>query len=397
MKRRRASYPGRSPRLGNPSNLNRLSQLNTRLNRRRFLQASAATLSGLALANCQRGISDVQTGDSEPTETAQASTPDTLHIYTWADYTDDDLAARFTEQTGIEVLVDIYDSNETMLAKMQAGGGDAYSLIYPSDYMVAQMIELEMLMTLEKDQISGWENFYDQWQNPSYDPGNAHSVPMSWGTTGLLFNRTQVDPLPEDWDYLWEQQDQLWRRITLLDDVREVMGAVLRSLGYSYNSTDPAEIEAAYQRLVELKPALANFQSFGWEDQLLGGDLLMVMTYSVDAIAATIENPDLEYIVPASGSSLWTDTMVIPKSAPNPEAAYAWINMLMEPEVSAEVVGRLFFATPNRAAYDMLPDDLKSNTDLFPPEDVLANCEGIAPVGDTAELYDQFWTQLKSA
>jgi spermidine/putrescine transport system substrate-binding protein len=361
------------------------------------LQTSAAAISGLALSNCRRGIPETQTTQTTTDTAAAADSPNTLHIYTWADYTDEALASLFTERTGIEVVVDIYDSNETMLAKMQAGGGDAYSIIYPSDYMVEQMIEEGMLMELDKSKLQGLDNLYPQWQDPSYDPGNTHSVPMSWGTTGLLYNSELLETPPEDWNYLWENQDLLARRITLLDDVREVMGAVLRSLGYSYNSTDPAELEEAYQRLIELKPAIASFQSFGWEDQILSGDLLMVMTYSVDAIAATYEDPALNYIVPSSGSSLWTDTMVIPVGAPNPEAAYQWMNLMYEPEVSAEVVSRLFFATPIKAAFEQLPDDLKTNEDLFPPEDVLAQCEGIAPVGDALELYDRYWTEVTSA
>ncbi len=374
---------GRSPRVISTS-------------RRRFLQASAAVLSGLALSNCRRGISNVQSGSASNGGSANAQS-ETLHIYTWADYTDEGLAQLFTERTGIEVVIDIYDSNEVMLAKMQAGGGDAYSIIYPSDYMVEEMIRLDMLSELDHAKIQGLDTLFPQWQNPTYDPGNAHSIPMSWGTTGLLYNTSQLDFEPSDWSDLWDNQEQLFRRMTLLDDVREVMGAVLRSLGYSYNSTNPAEIEEAYQRLVELKPALASFQSFGWEDQLLSGDLALVMAYSVDAIAATLEDPSLVYVVPNSGSSLWTDTMVIPKSAPNPEAAYAWMNLFYEPEVSAEVVSRLFFATPIQPAFDLLPDDLKANDDLFPPEEILAKCEGIAPVGEAIELYDRLWTELSSA
>lgn len=375
-------FLGRSPRV-------------TSASRRRFLQSSAAALSGLMLANCRRGISDVQsTPTSSPTSESNANT---LHIYTWADYTDDSLATLFTERTGIDVVIDVYDSNEVMLAKLQAGGGDAYSIIYPSDYMVSQMIELGLLAELDLTQIQGLDNLYPQWQDPPYDPGNAHSLPVSWGTTGLLYNADLLDTEPEDWGYMWEYQEALSRRLTLLDDVREVMGATLRSLGYSYNSTNPAEIEEAYQRLVELKPAIASFQSFGWEDQILSGDLSMVMTFSVDAIAATLENPALNYIIPKSGSSLWTDTMAIPASAPNPEAAYAWMNMMYEPEISAEVVSRLLFATPIQPAFDLLSDELKNNTDLFPPQDILEKCEGLAPVGDALELYDRLWTQLTSS
>ncbi len=347
------------------------------------------------LSNCRRGISDVQsspTGQGSPT----AGGSDTLHIYTWADYVDQDLTDSFTERTGIRVVTDIYDSNETMLARLQAGGGAAYSIIYPSDYMVEEMRELNLLTELEQARLEGLENLSEQWQDPVYDPNNNHSIPVSWGTTGLIYDSRQLDSSPDDWEFLWENQDQLWLQMTLLNDVRETMGAALKSLGYSYNSTNPAEIEAAYERLVELKPAIASFQSFGWEDQLLSGDLRMVMSYSVDAIAAVLEDPGLNYIVPSSGSSLWTDTMTIPVSAPNPDAAYAWINFLLEPENAARAVQRLYFATPNQAAFNLLPAELQDNEDLFPSEDVLARCEGIAPVGDAAELYDRYWTELTS-
>lgn len=365
--------------------------------RRRFLQGSAAALAGVTLANCQRNISDVQSGNGDDATDSAGAGSGTLHIYTWADYTNDALAAEFTERTGINVVIDIYDSNETMLAKMQAGGGDAYSIIYPSDYMVQQMLELEMLTALDLSRLTGLENFLDQWQDPAYDPGNAHSLPFSWGTTGLLYNREAVSGTPTDWDFLWDNQDSLARRMTLLDDVRETMGAVLKSLGYSYNSTDPDKIEEAYERLLELRPALASFMSFGYEDALLGGDLAIVMAFSVDAIAATLEDDRLEYIVPESGSSVWTDTMVIPTTAPNVDAAYAWMNYMLEPEIATQAVESLYFATPNAVSFDMLSDELKSNEDLFPSEEVLARCEGIAPVGDATDLYDEYWTRITSA
>jgi spermidine/putrescine transport system substrate-binding protein len=365
--------------------------------RRRFLQGSAAALAGVTLSNCRQNLSGGQDGETTGETTDNSGGDSTLHIYTWADYTNDDLAAQFTERTGIEVVIDIYDSNETMLAKMQAGGGDAYSIIYPSDYMVQQMIELGMLNELDPERLQGMENLLEQWQDPVYDSGNAHSVPFSWGTTGLLYNTEAVSGTPEDWSYLWDNQSAYSKQITLLDDVRETMGATLKSLGYSYNSTDPAEIEEAYNRLLEIKPDLASFMSFGYEDALLGGDLVMVMAYSVDAIAATLEDERLEYIVPASGSSVWTDTMVIPTSAPNVDAAYEWINFNLDPEVSTAAVESLYFATPNAIALDMLSEDLKSNEDLFPSDEILARCEGIAPVGEATDLYDEYWTRVTSA
>ena len=379
-----------------PRRLSRNASLLPFGSRRRFLQGSVAALAGVGLSNCRRTVGPA--GDqAASSDGATADAGGTLTIYTWADYTDDELVRQFTEATGIEVRVDIYDSNETMLAKMQAGGGADYSLIYPSDYMVSEMIDLGMLTTLDKGRITGLDKMLEKWASPVYDPDNSHSVPYSWGTTGLLYNSEVLTTAPTDWSYLWDQKDVLSRKMTMLDDVRETMGAVLSSLGYSYNATDPAEIEAAYERLLELKPALASFKSFGWQDELLGGDLLLSMVYSVEGIPVTLENETFKYVIPESGSSVWTDTMVIPTTAPNVDAAYEWVNFNLQPQISAETVERLYFAAPNAEAMDMLSEELLNNENLFPPESLLARCEGIAPVGDANALYDEYWTKVKSA
>jgi spermidine/putrescine transport system substrate-binding protein len=322
----------------------------------------------------------------------------TLYVYSWTNYTDPELLRDFQSKTGIQVVVDNYDSNETMLAKMQAGGGSQYSVIFPSDYMVTQMVELGMLTELDQSRLRGLATLKPQWQNPSYDPNNAHSVPATWGTTGFVFDPTRLPGEMRGWDYLFDNQAQLTRQITLINDVREVMGSVLRFLGYSFNSENASELEAAYKKLVELKPAIANFLTNGWEDQIASGDLSVSMAYSTDALSLMAEAPNLKYIVPESGSSLWTDTIVIPKTAPHPDAAYEWINYFLNPENNANLVSRLKFATPNQAAFDLLPSELKEDPNLFPPEEVLAKCERIAPVSEKiTEAFDSYWTQLTSA
>ncbi|MDV3347703.1 spermidine/putrescine ABC transporter substrate-binding protein [Leptothoe sp. LEGE 181152] len=380
-----------------PRRLSRNSSLFSRTSRRRFLQGSVAALAGVGLSNCRRTIGETTETPPSADTTDAAPASGTLHIYTWADYTDDELAAQFTEATGIEVKIDVYDSNETMLAKMQAGGGANYSLLYPSDYMVTEMIGLGMLTALDKSRLVGLDKMREKWKSPVYDEDNTHSIPYSWGTTGLLYNSEVLTTAPTDWDYLWDSSDVLSRKMTMLDDVRETMGAVLSSLGYSYNATDPAQLEEAYQKLLELKPSLASFKSFGWQDELLSGDLLLSMVYSVEGIPVSLENPNFKYVIPESGSSVWTDTMVIPASAPNVEAAYEWINFNLQPQISKDTVERLFFATPNGEAMTMLSQELLDNKNLFPPEDLLAKCEGIAPVGEANALYDEYWTKVTSA
>jgi spermidine/putrescine transport system substrate-binding protein len=365
------------------------------------LQGSAAALSGIVLSNCARNLAS-STASSDASPSASGSSPaadsKTLYVYSWTSYIDDDLLKDFEAKTGIKAIADTYDSNETMLAKMQAGGGAAYSIIYPSDYMVTQMVESNLLTPLDKSRLKGLDNLKSKWKSPIYDANNAHSIPAAWGTTGLMYDPKKLGDNITGFEYLWANKDALNHKVTLVNDVREVMGATLKSLGYSYNSTKPAEVKAAYDKLVELKPAIASFMTNGWEDQLASGDLAISMAYSADAIALIDENPNLTFVIPEDGTSLWTDTMAIPKTAPNVDAAYAWINFMLQPENSAKVVERRKFSTPNDATFKLLPATIKNNKNLFPSEELLAKCEGIAPLPkDTTDLFDRYWTQLTSS
>ncbi|MEG3987325.1 spermidine/putrescine ABC transporter substrate-binding protein [Microcoleus sp. S28C3] len=358
--------------------------------RRQFLKNSAATISGLAVSSCGWRLADVQ---SAPPVKGSA---DQLFIYTWAGYTDNALLDRFAQKTGIRVVADVFSSNEEMLARVQAGGARAYSIIYPSDYMVVQMTELGLLSPLDHSILGGLDRLKKQFQNPVYDPGNRYSVPLSWGTTGLIYNTEQLKEAPEDWNYLWEHKKELAKRMTLASDVREVMGAALRMLGYSLNSTNQEQVKKAYEKLVELKPAIASFTTDAWRPQMLTGDLKVAMCYSSDANEVISDNDKLKYVVPKSGSSLWTDTLVIPKGSPNPEAAYKWINFLLQGDVAASLVERLSFSTPSEDAFSLLTPEVRENEILFPSEDILKKCEGVAPVGKFMEVYDRYWTQLTS-
>jgi spermidine/putrescine transport system substrate-binding protein len=359
------------------------------MTRRHFLQTLAA-FSSLSLAGCGWRLADVRA-------TTQSSRSDQLYIYTWEQYSDKKLLQTFSTQTGVKVLVDTYPSNEVMLAKILAGGGGAYSVIYPSDYMVQKMVEKNLLAKLDHTRIIGLDNLLPQFQNPSYDPNNSYSLPFNWGTTGLIYNSEVLKTAPEDWDYLWRNKKLLNKRVTLLEDVREVMGAVLRMLGYSYNSKDEDELKQAYQKLQELKPAIASFNTDAWQNQLLAGDLAIAMCYSSDAIKISNENPKFKYVIPRSGSSLWTDTIVLQKIAPNVDGAYAWMNFLLQPEVAAMISQNLNISTPNSEGFELLPKNLKENKNLFPETAILEKCERITPLGDFEEVYQRYWDQLTSS
>lgn len=393
----RPSTP-RTPQSGLRSGSRSGLQSDVSTTRRRFLSLSAASMSSILLSNCARQIGQSPEGPAAGDASSSSGGGQDLAVYSWANYSDQELIESFGQATGIQAQVDTYDSNEVMLAKLQAGGGQNYSILFPSDYMVTQMVELEMLQPLDLTKLEGLDALMPQWQNPTYDPGNAHSVPATWGTTGFIYDPDRLGFEITGWEDLFANQDKLANKVTLINDVREVLGSVLKSQGDSLNATDLEQVEAAYEKLLAFKPAIANFITNGWEDQLASGDVLVAMAYSSDAQVLIAEQPNLVYVVPESGSSVWTDTIAIPKTAPNPEAAYAWINYFLNPENAVALVTRLRFATPNQATYDLLPADLQANRTLFPAPEILAKCEGIAPLPDAAtQAYDQYWTQLTSA
>ena len=356
-------------------------------NRRNFLKKMVA-FSTLSLGSCGWRLANIGSNYISSNQSGK------LYIYTWTQYTDKELITTFTTQTGVKVIADVYESNDVMLAKLQAGGGGTYSIIYPSDYMVQKMAEKGLLTEIDHSRLIGLDNLFPQFHNPTYDPNNRYSLPFNWGTTGLLYNSEELVNAPEDWEYLWQNQDKLNKRFTLLNDVREVMGATLRMLGYSYNSQNENEVKQAYQKLQILKPAIAAFDTDAWQNKILAGDLAIAMCYSTDAVKISQENPKLKFVIPRSGSSLWTDTIVIPKSNPNIAGAYAWINLILQPEVAAKISERLYISTPNRAGFENLPKVIQENTNLFPPESLLAKCERVTPLGKFEEIYERYWTQL---
>ncbi len=374
------------------------------ISRRKFLQKTAYATSALAassLAAC--GIFDKS---SQPTESGGTEVPRpvaqdkrTLYIYGWATYVNNqEVLDGFTKETGIKVVGDTYDANEVMLAKLEASGGrSGYSIIYPSDYMVTQMRELKLLYPLNKKLLPNLNNIATNYLELPHDRGAIFSIPVSLGTTGIAYNVEAVKSIigeePTDWSYLWEHKNKL--RITLVNDPREVMGMGLHILGHSYNTKDPAQIEQAFQKLRELMPAIANFTTDAWRDPLASGDLMMCMAFSGDAISLARQNPNIKYVLPNSGTSIWTDTMAIPRGASNIEGAHAWINYVMKPEIAAKISDANSFGTTNKFAKSMIPDDLKAIKALEPSEAYIAKSDRITKLDPAVlQIYDGFWTRL---
>lgn len=375
--------------------------------RRKFLRNSAYIASGFAASTAMSAcglFGNSETPEASSTKnSAQSGSNDTLYIYGWATYVDnEDVFKAFTAETGIKVVGDSYESNEVMLSKLQASAGKSnYSVIYPSDYMVAQMIAMGLLTKLDKTKLPNQINLDESFLENGYDPQNEHSLPISWGTTGIAYNVKAVRELigsePDDWGYLWEHKDKLKGKLTLINDVREVMGMALHTLNHSYNSTDEAEVKKAFEKLQELKPSIASFETDAWRDRVIAGDLALAMAYSGDGLSVARQNPDVRYIIPASGTSIWTDTLAIPKDAPNLEAAYTWINYSLKPEVAARFSSGNSFGTTNKFAKPQIADDLKRIPAWAPSAAVVAKCDRLGKLEPTVlQMYENYWTKLTS-
>ncbi len=320
-----------------------------------------------------------------------------LHIYNWAEYIDPEIYADFEKEFGVKVIEDTFASNEDLLAKIQAGA-TGYDLIVPSDYMVAIMIELDLLAPLNYDNIPNFQNISAKFKDPPYDPGNKYSVPYQWGTTGIGYDTNLIAEPPDSWAYLFDPQlaAPYAGRMSMLNDSRETIGAALKYLGYSLNSTDEKQLEEAKQLLIRQKQWVATYDSEGFEDLLAAGETVIAHGFSGDFFKAATEAEQVGYVIPREGATIWTDNLCIPKTAPSPYTAEVFINYLLRPEVAAKVTNFTWFASPNQAAAKYIDPEILGDPAIYPPPEIMDKLEFIRDVGESTALYDRIWTEIKT-
>lgn len=322
-----------------------------------------------------------------------------VSFYNWGDYIDPDILKQFKADCGVDVVYDTFSSNEDLLAKLQ-GGATGYDLIVPSDYMVAIMINLNMLKPLDFNNIPNMANLDKDFLNQPFDPGNKYSIPYLWGAAGIGYDADKVTTPPDSLASLFDpaQAKQYAGKISLLNDSRETIGAALKYLGYSVNSTNPDELEKAKQAILAIKPNILTFDSDTFADTIVSGETVLGHGWNGNFASAIADNPDrhISFVIPKEGLTRYIDNLAIPATAPNPYTAEVLINYLHTPENAAKISEATLYPTPNEAALKLLPDDLKNNPAAYPPKETLANSEYIIDVGDATQIYERIWTEIKA-
>lgn len=323
-----------------------------------------------------------------------SSQDNVLNLYNWSSYIAPEVLRLFEQEYNVKINYDIYDSNESLYAKLKPGN-PGYDVAFPADYMVKIMIAERMLEELDKSNIPNLQHLDNKFINPPYDPNNRYSLPYQWLTMGIGYNLKRTGENITSWAALFDPKFS--RRTALLDDMRHTFGAVLIYLGYSPNTTNPEEITQAKEYLIKNQKNVKAFLPDTGQNLLNQGEIDLAMEYSGDVFQVMAENPDLRYIIPQEGTLIAVDNMVIPKNAPHKQLAEQFINFILEPEIGAKVSNFINYGSPNKTAIQnqLIDADSLNNLGIYPPEEVFAKLTYLEDVGEATLLYDEAWNEVK--
>ncbi len=312
-----------------------------------------------------------------------------LNIYNWFDYIGPDTIAGFEEEFGVRVTYDTFDSNEAMVAKV-LNGATGYDLIVPTGYQLPLLRSRGLLAKLDRSKLTNWDNLMPLFRGTPADPGGEYGVPWQWGITGIAYRADLVPSVPDSWGSF--ASGDVTERATMLDDGREVLGAMLRYRGHSLNSTDPLELAGARQDAIDAKAHLLAFMTLPVKGQLVTGDVVMAQFWNGDAHQAQRENPNVAFSLPREGSLIFNDYMVLLSNAPHPAAATAFLNYILRPDVAAAISEETGYGTPNQAAQERMRDPIP-----YPSPEELARLEFQRDLGPATALWDRIWTEVKAS
>lgn len=326
-------------------------------------------------------------GDAAPGELGPIEKE--LNLYLWSDYLADTTVPDFEREFGVRVTLDTYESNEEMAAKLLAGAS-GYDLVLPSSYLFPLLFANDLIAPLDRTVLTNWGNLAPLFRDPVWDPGNRHSVPWAWGTTGLAYRSDLVTPAPDSWAVFLDERYR--GKMTMLDDLRDVIGTFLRYRGHSINSTDPALLAAAKADAVAAKRNLKAYISAPVKSQLIAGDVWIAQMWSGETAQARAEQPAIEFTIPKEGSMIFVDALVVPRSAPHKRAAHEFMNYILRPEVGAAIADKTGYGSPNQAAAGLVRTPTP-----YPTDAELARLEYQKDLGRESELWDRIWTEIKAA
>jgi spermidine/putrescine transport system permease protein len=316
-----------------------------------------------------------------------------LNVFIWSNYLPDSVIAEFEQKFNAKINVELYDSNEALLAKLQSGGAN-FDIIVPSDYMVTVLKGQGLLDEINLDRITNFSNLDPQFAGLPYDPNNQYSIAYMWGTTGIAYRKDKITEPIDSWASLLDERYK--DRISMLDDVRETIGAMLKYRGKTLNSIEEPEIAEAASLLAKQKPLVKAYDSGGFDLLLLSGDVWIAQAYSGQIAKAMMENADIAYVVPKEGCTYFVDNLCIPRNAQHKELAEEFINFVLDSRIAADIANGTGFSSPSKSARALIRPEMLTNEAAYPSRESLEKCELIREIGQAINIYDRLWTEIKS-
>ena len=321
----------------------------------------------------------------------------TLTVLNYGKYIEPEVLEMFEEETGIHVDYEEYITPENMYTKYKAGSID-YDVICTSDYMVEKFIKEGQVLEMNYDNLPLAKNLDETYFSfsQSFDPENKYSLPYFFGTVGILYNKEMVDASKADsWDILWDKDYA--EQIIMPDSVRDAFMVALKRLGYSINTKDEAQLREAQELLLNQKSLIYSYLVDEAQDEMIAENAAMAVVYSGEAGFSMEYNDNLAFSVPKEGSNMWIDSWFIPKTCTNQENAEKFLNFLCREDVAMMNFDYVYYATPNNSVVEQLEPELQENTTIFPPKEILDNCEVLKSLDDdTTMLYSELWLELKA-
>ena len=316
-------------------------------------------------------------------------------VYHWFEYMPQELVDKFTADTGIEVVMDTYDSNEAMLASLKAGGMGTYDVAVPGDYMVKIMASAGMLDTIAEGELANKSNISAEWSDPSFDPGRQHSVPYQWGSTSFAVNRDVFAGDINNTDILFNPPAEPQGKINVLDSQGEVMAMAALHMGIPQCTTDRDQLKALNAMLQDAKENWVSFNSDTAKEVLVSGDAAAGMIYDGFSAKARAEGANVEYAFPTQGYIAWMDNVVLLKDAPNRENALKFMDFLLVPENAAQLTNWTQYASGVEGVAPLLDEALRTLPEAN-PQDGAGQAVFIEACDEEVQaVYDTIWTNLK--